>query len=494
MVEKEERILRQNAHEINQHAETFQEMKLYNAMRKGIMQGKKREKRRIYSYGVGMVVAAAAAVLLTFSFLHGAPVTEISEHSVQTASTKNWDNFKEYRLSSRLLDPALASALQQNLVKPVRQSAESKGYRVDVAGAVTDGRKVFVLYSVQNNTDKEINHADFSLQFGAFKDPYPGKGTVLMMLGPESRIPPGQSVDFIYSTNLPPSVHSKEANYHVALTETSEEALASSGSRKSKYRTDLDIAFELDPDMLKDQQHTLTADRTLTVDGQKIKVRQVLYTPLSTYVDLEYDKNNEKRIFQLINPVLISKKGDTTEKLYYPGIITSDNSVAYSDDSKATLVFKNSKYSQPDSVSLKTFGISAVDKDQMKIVVDLNKKQIIEEPGSDLELVEPTPENNADTGEILLRQKIDNAQYFNTITWLADSFTDAQGKVHKKAINPTSSSSYGVSKSMDGTAVHEIPYNFGEEAKNYPQPLTIPIEKFINPIWDTQAVELYSKN
>lgn len=159
MTDKEERILRQNAQDVNRHAETFQDIKLYNAMRKGITEGKKREKRRIYSTGMGVTVAAAAAVLLTFSFLNGAPVTEVSEHSVQTASTKNWDDFKAYRLSSRL-DPALTSALEQNLVKPVRQSAESKGYRVDVAGAVTDGRKVFVLYSVQNNTDKEVIHAD----------------------------------------------------------------------------------------------------------------------------------------------------------------------------------------------------------------------------------------------------------------------------------------------------------------------------------------------
>ncbi|QWU15387.1 protein of unknown function [Paenibacillus sophorae] len=489
MIEKEERILHQNAHEVNRHADTFQEMKIYNAMRGGIMRGKKREKRRIYSYGVGVAIAAAAAVLITFSFI-GLPAKEVAEHSVQTASTKNWDNFKEYRLSYRL-DPSLASALEQNLVKPVRQSAENKGYRVDVAGAVTDGRKVFVLYSVHNNTDKEVIHADFSLQFGAFKDPYPHKGTSLDMLGSESRIPAGQSVDFIYSTNLSPSVqYSKKVNLNVALTETSEEALASSGSSNSKYRTDLDVAFELDPDMFKDQQHTLSANRTLTVDGQKINVRQVLYTPMGTYVDLEYDKNNEKRIFQLINPVLIGKKGDTTEKLYYPGIITSDNSEVYTDDSKATLVFKNSQYSQPDSVTLKTFGISAVDKDQMKIVVDLVKKQIIEAPGSGLELVEPTPESNPEAGEILLRQKIDNAQYLNTYTWLADSFTDAQGKVHKRA----PSGSFGVSRSKDGTAVNEIRYNFGEDAKNYPQPLTIPIEKFINPIWDTQAVELYSKN
>ncbi|AIQ14381.1 DUF4179 domain-containing protein [Paenibacillus durus] len=489
MIYKEERILRQNAHEANRHAETFQESKLYNSMREGIMQGKKREKRRIYSYGVGVAIAAAAAILLTFSSI-GLPAKEAAEHSVQTASTNNWGNFKAYRLSSRY--PALASALEQNLVKPVHQSAEKKGYRVDVAGAVADGRKVFVLYSVQNNTDKEVEQADFSLQFGDYKDPYPRKGSILDVLDGESRIPAGQSVDFIYSSNLSPSIqYSKKVKVNIILTETSAEALVSSSN---KYRTSLDISFELDPDMFKDQRNTLTADRTLTVDGQKIKVSQVLYTPLSTYVDLEYDKSNEKRIFQLINPVLISKKGDTTEKLYYPGIITSDNSVAYSDDSKATLVFRNSRYSQPDSVTLKTFGISAVDKDQMKIVVDLNKKQIIEAPGSGLELVEPTPEDHAEAGEILLRRKIDNGRYFkNTFTILADSFTDAQGKVHKR-VNSTVLGNFGSHRlSKDGTAVDEFQFNFGEEAKNYPQPLTITIERYQNPIMDTQAVELYLK-
>jgi len=36
-------------------------------------------------------------------------------------------------------------------------------------------------------------------------------------------------------------------------------------------------------------------------------------------------------------------------------------------------------------------------------------------------------------------------------------------------------------------------YTFGKGAKDYPQPLTITLEKYINPIMDTQAVELFSK-
>ncbi|KTD86837.1 DUF4179 domain-containing protein [Paenibacillus etheri] len=491
MTEKEDRILRKNVDDVQQNVETIQEMKIYNAMKKGIVEGKKREKRRIYTTGMGVVAAAAVAVLVTYSTI-GLPNKGVAQPSVQSASIKNTDNFKAYRSFSRL-EPALASALEQNLVVPVGQSAENKGYRVDVTGAVTDGRKVYILYTVQNNTDEVVIHADFALQYEGIKDSSLHKGASLSMLASESRIQPGQSMDFIYSNNLSPTVkYPKKVNYNIILTETSDKALLSSSN---KYRTSLDVAFELDPDMLKAKERILDTDGTLTVDGQKIKVTGVQYTPLSTYVDLEYDQNNDKRIFQLINPVLISKKGDTTEKLYYPDIINSDNSEVYSDNSKFTLVFKNSKGIQPDTVSLKTFGISAVEKDQMKIVVDLNKQQIIEAPGSDIELVAPTPADYADEGEILLRHTIANAQYLKYSTRLAETFTDAKGKVYKRAIKTTSAGNFGgYMTSKDGTAVDEMRYTFGAEAKNYPQPLTITLEKYINPISDTQAVELYSKN
>lgn len=40
MIDKEERVLRQNVDEVKHNAEALEEMKLYNAMRGGIMQGK----------------------------------------------------------------------------------------------------------------------------------------------------------------------------------------------------------------------------------------------------------------------------------------------------------------------------------------------------------------------------------------------------------------------------------------------------------------------
>lgn len=67
MTDKEDRILQKNVDEMNQNTETLQEMKIYNAMRKGIMEGKKREKRRVYTAGLGVIAAAAVALLFTYS-------------------------------------------------------------------------------------------------------------------------------------------------------------------------------------------------------------------------------------------------------------------------------------------------------------------------------------------------------------------------------------------------------------------------------------------
>lgn len=95
----------------------------------------------------------------------------------------------------------------------------------------------------------------------------------------------------------------------------------------------------------------------------------------------------------------------------------------------------------------------------MKIVVDLNKQQIIEAPGSGLELVVPTQENYADEGEILLRHTITDAEYLKYYTRLAETFTDAEGNVHKRAIKTTSAGNFGgYMTSKDGTAVDEMRY------------------------------------
>lgn len=505
MLEKEERVLKQDAQEVHLHAEEIQELKIYNAMRSGMTQGKKRSKRRFYSYGAGAVLAAAAAIFVIVSSI-GLPSGGIDDSglsgSVQAASTKSWNNFADYR-KQPLTNRVVGDILERNLVQPVRQSATNKGYRIDVEGAITDGRKMYILFSVQNDSDKEIIPADTKIQFGDYEVPYPHRGAALeMAYDSDSRIQPGGSKDFIYSTNYPASfTDSKEVKFTVILTGTSDQALASSSS---KYRTGLEVSFQLDPGRFKDQEHTLPVNRTLTVDGQKIKVRQVQYTPFNTYVDLEYDKANTKQIFSLLNPVLIATTGSQTEKLAYPGRITADNSEVYKDTSQATLVFRHTELNQPDSTTLKIAGISALEPDRMKFVVDLNKQQVIEAPANGYEIVTSKKEHSATSAEILLRRKVTDLSYYTDSqgavqaeyigAQLADKFTDANGQVHDRTNRETPLIDFGGTMiSRDGKGTSEISLSFDSQAADYPQPLTLSVERIWNPIVETHSIELFAK-
>ncbi|WP_342549024.1 DUF4179 domain-containing protein [Paenibacillus sp. FSL P2-0089] len=505
MLEKEERVLKQDAQEVHLHAEEIQELKIHNAMRSGMAQGKKRSKRRFYSYGAGAVLAAAAAIFVLVSSI-GLPAEGTDDSvlggSVQAASTTSWNDFADYR-KQPLKNQLVGGILERNLVQPVRQSASNKGYRMDVDGAVTDGRKVYILFNVHNGTDKVVNPGHTKIQFGDYEVPDPHRGAALeLVYSGESRIQPGEDKKFIYSTNYPAAITaSKEVKFTVILTGTSDQALVSSSN---KYRTSLEVSFQLDPDEFKDQVHTLSVNRTLTVDGQQIKVRQVQYTPFNTYVDLEYDEANTKQIFSLLNPVLIATTGSQTEKLVYPGRITADNSEEYKDHSQATLVFRYTQLNQPDSATLKIAGISALEPDRMKFVVDPNKQQVIEAPTNDWEMITSKQEHNAAAEEILLRRKVTDMFYYTDSqgavqaesigVGLDDKFTDASGQVHDRTNRETPLIEFGgTTVSRDGTGIVEMSLSFGSQAADYPQPLTQSVWRIWNPIMETHSIELFSK-
>ncbi|WP_211750055.1 DUF4179 domain-containing protein [Paenibacillus sp. Marseille-Q4541] len=476
MLDKEERILTQDAQKVKENSEQVREMKLNSAVRIGIEKGRKRQ--RIITYGGGAFIAAVVAVLIFLSsdvLLNTGPNT----YSGQPVTTKSWSDSNAFSTNK-----SLENVLNNNLIQPVYQSVEKNGYRLEVLGAVTDSRKLYVLYSVRNNSDQEVTQADPNYYYGGV-EVSGGLGlgaSVELAQSGNNIIYPGDTKNFIYTTNLTPSTAtSKEARYEITIGE-------------GRKQTELKVAFELDSTMFQSQIRTVNTDRTMTIDGQQIHVKQVVYTPLHTYVDLEYDPENTKHIFQLVGPVLISKTGDQKEKLYYPSILTSDNSDIYTDKLKTTLVFNSSTLDRIDSIALHASGISALTEDQMKVVVDIQKKEIIQAPDNDLKIIKPT--EPVELGEFLFQREIKKMEFMkSTAMWLDTQFQDASGVSHdeKPLVSTHIGSSFSRSLKED-SGLSEEAYNFGTEALNYPQPLTIKIEKYWNPILDKQTLELLSED
>ncbi|MFU1794527.1 DUF4179 domain-containing protein [Paenibacillus azoreducens] len=480
MLDKEERVLMTDSDTVKKQAGEIRDMKLANAVRAGISKGRKREMRRIYSYGAAAIAAAAAAVFIVFSFT-GFPDAGGNEKMVQTASPKSVTDIESFRQAAAR-DQGFAAALEQGLVKPVKLGVEKNGYRIDVAGAVADGRTAYILYSLQNHTKSAAIPIEKSLEFGGVKAPSEWAKSIATLnryngnhyIGNET--PAGDTGYYVYATHLLPTAkYNKDAKLSIKIWDTATD----------KNQEEFDVTFDFDTNMLKDKEQAYYPDRTLTIAGQNIKVRQLLYTPLQTYVDLEYDPANEKQVFNLINPVLIGKSGDQSEKIYYPTEILKDKS-------QTTLLYKRSRLEQPDKASLKVFGISAVNKDQLKLVIDLQKKEIVEAPDDLLRIIAPEPGEKSGAGEIFLERKLEHVQVAESFDMsLDDSFTDANGETHKRL--PSENVSHGGLTRSKDTFKDEKTYNFGKDALDYPQPLTIRLEKYWIPVMDTQSVELIAK-
>jgi len=478
MLDKEYQLIKDSTM-LKEKSDSLPELKLSSAVREGMQQGRKREQRRKYSVSIGTLAAMSAVVLLLF-IVNRSPFTEIQDRNVQTSSISSVNGLESFP-SDLVRDSSLRKTLESGLVKPINLMTEKNGYAVELLGAVTDGRKAHVLFNVINHKDVDIIMRGFSLEFGGYAAP--SFGARFDNLSGVGQISAGQSSYYVYSTDLLPNdPYTNEANIRFSLSDTSGQAL---NSTSKKYVTSMDISLKLEPNMFKDKERVYSPNRTLTVDGQKIKVRQLVFTPLNTYVDLEYDQTNEKQIYKLLNPVLIGKRGELVEKLYYPQSTLRDNS-------KVTLVYKSSQLDQLGTLSLKTFGIAAVNKNKLKIVVDLNKKQIIDAPDNDLQMFDSDPSSGA--GEVYFQRKLENARAAESFgMWLEDSFTDATGAKHSR-LSPDDISHSGLLMSVkDDTIEDQTSYNFGEKAVQYPQPLTIKVKQYWIPIKDTQAVELLNK-
>ena len=398
MLEKEERVLMQDAEEIKRNARSIPEMKLASAVRNGVTMGRRREMRRVYKYGAVAVAAAATAVIILFSTV-GLPLKDIEEKTIQTSSENSVTDFESFRPIGQR-DSGFAAAMEQGLLKPIKQGVEKNGYRVDVAGAVSDGRKAFIMFSVQNHTKHQSSPVVDSLYLGDAKAPS-FKAEAKKAGNSDYGIMSGETAYYVYVTDLLPSVeYGKDAKLSIKVWDTESQV----------YQKGLDISFPLDTDALKDTERIYHPKEALTVDGQKINVRQVQFTALNTYVDLEYDQGNDKQIFKVISPVMIGTSGERIEKLYYPQSVLDDNS-------RVTLVYKKSRIDQMDQTSLKVFGIAAVNKKQLKVVVDLKERKIVSAPDAKLQILAEKEDQN----ELYFYRKKEAKRRF--ILWFCSNWT-----------------------------------------------------------------------
>ncbi|OWR27394.1 hypothetical protein CDO73_22500 [Saccharibacillus sp. O23] len=468
--QEEERKLLRDAETSQRDAEQVGQMRLDEAVRAGIGQGKKRAARRKAVYGTGFAAAAAAAIIALSPALMPGPGAEPAAQNVTAGAPKNepaaeqaksgYEKIDDYR--SNGTDLKFSSALRNGYVSSLSESQEQNGYTVTLKGMAMDKRGMYMIVSLKNDTQKKARLSQIKVDFG---DNYP---VTWLSLSSSSGVAPGTSQNFFIENQLDPTKdYPDQARFNV-------EVYSGEFGQPEGQSTKFDIPFTAATQDLIPKTRTVEVAKELEVDGQKIRIERIEQSPLATYVDYRYEETNSKKIFDLINPQvkLSDESGSDTPLMWRE--YESENGLK-------TMVFAASKIQNAESAKLAVEGISAIEPEDLKLVVNTETGEIIQGGDSTLSVL-PDKEKGTVTFRRELESEGENSG-FSHPTEFEDTFTDAKGTVHDTPIV-----SEGYSEGSGGKQIESTVYRLSDPT--IVQPITFTLKNYWAPIQEKAEVEL----
>ncbi|WP_407270936.1 DUF4179 domain-containing protein [Radiobacillus sp. PE A8.2] len=196
-----------------------------------------------------------------------------------------------------------------------------------------------------------------------------------------------------------------------------------------------DISFPVDLQKIQ-MSKTYDINQSASIDGQVIHFNKLESFPTRQVLYLEYDENNSKKIMQLPGLRLVNEAGET--------VATEDSS---SLDGNKRIVSMTSNYFQDyEELYIVLDKVMAVDKDKAQVVVDLEKKQLLQAPDDRLELRDVSTDDNMFQLEDVL------GLYFTfdkeedgdeILRFEMAGFTDATGQEFGSVTNYSSTNDFG---------------------------------------------------
>ncbi|MBE1556484.1 DUF5643 domain-containing protein [Sporosarcina limicola] len=400
------------------------DIRLEQAIKDGFGRAKNvqsKNKRRYYKRSVWSVVVAAILLLTFVTSIRVSPA-----FASMIASLPGMEKIVDLIQDDKGISSVVANEYYQEL----NNSSEIDGVTFTLLGAIADEQEMTIFYSIANTEGEER----FRL---ASLDVLDGEGN---RVARDTSTIPGS--DFTSKGNNIEQTARTNLKFEKGVTVN--EFVLKVTLQADKRSIDYEIPFTLAKEKMPTIRYPI--NETVSIEGQNITIKQIEISPIKVNVHIGLDPANTKKIFRFEDLRLVDDKGETW------AIIT--NGIASSgslDDDEVIYHLESNYFEQVDGLSLVFNKLMALDKVEAHLLIDTDKRVILEQP--------------ADQRYSVLQMK---KGYFEFLlkaekgyhTGPFNSFIDAEGK----EINFTSG---GFSRSEDETV--EITASF-------------PYESFVNPI------------
>lgn len=321
----------------------------YQAVQSGIRQAARKRKSRLRWY---MSSISAAAFILLF--------TGCIRVSPAFASFVEQLPGMEGIVSMIRQDKGLMMAIDKSLLQQVGVTDEHDGTSLTVEGIITDESRMVIFYTMKGMKDpKKFNYDIDLLDENGKKLPVAFSYSSLNPAS-ESGIYEDK-IDISFIESLPP---------HELTVIFKERGM----DPNNKWK----VTFPVDHSLTKGMKKIIPVNQTMTVDGQRIHVKQAILYPTRLVLDIEYDRNNTKKIFGIRDLHLVDEQGRAWRM--------DSSSIG---GSGSSVFFESMYFSTPKKLTLQGSGLSAVDMDELIISIDPSSGEIQGGPSS-LKLLQST--------------------------------------------------------------------------------------------------------
>ncbi|KAB2334784.1 DUF4179 domain-containing protein [Cytobacillus depressus] len=325
----------------------FPEDKIEEAILKGynraVVESKVKPRRKKWLF------SSMAAAILIISFLTSIRISPAFAHyvSVIPGMEKIVELFSDNK--------GLMSAVENEYMQEINATQEKNGVKVTIDSVIADENGMVVFYTLETKENQEL----FDIRDINFKS---ADGTELSLgsysggiqMG-ESRKSQASAMEFYFQKPL-----------------TTKQFIVDFTIITDDYKESFQFPFSIEKPLKVSKTYTL--NKAVTIEDQKVIIKDIQIYPLRAAVHIVMDPENSKKIFAFEDIRLVDENGESWTK------IANGVTASHISENEQIVYLQSNYFKQPKELYLVINKLQAVDKEDAYVVVDTEKQQILKQP------------------------------------------------------------------------------------------------------------------
>jgi hypothetical protein len=332
------------------------ELELDQAISAGMSKGKRKTKKNLL-----YIRTFAAAAILVLAF------TAMLRTSETFASYVTLIPGMERIVELVRYDKGLTAAVENDFAQKIGVSDEHDGLKVTLDSVIVDEQMMVMFYKIDSSgRHKEISVENLRLtdtagntleetvsSFGGWVEDAQNNEELL------------QARYEFYGTKLPENLQ---------LSIELAEGRTEDGQPLAKLDDTWVLPFSIDKDAFQDKKEVFEVNKTVVFEGQKITIEKVSVYPTRIGVTAHFDEGNSKQIFGFEDLTLVDETGEEW------AAINNGTTARHMDEYSKEFFLQSNFFKKPEELHLRFNSLRALDKDEVEIIVDTDKLEIVKAP------------------------------------------------------------------------------------------------------------------